>query len=191
MTRYSPNHTLDCNEKGLEIIRRSESFRPEWYKCPAGVYTIGYGTTASALPGVNRNTIRMPVDRQQAEAWLRESIAARYEPVVESRVRVPLTSNMFSALVSLVYNVGPDIANSTLFRKLNAGDYEGAAQEFARWVYAGGKRLNGLVTRRAAEAALFSTLEGRTWTCPDLEPMETVGLAMLPGPSIPTHLDPL
>lgn len=191
MTRYSPNHTLDCNEKGLEIIRRSESFRPEWYKCPAGVWTIGYGTTENSLPGVNRSLIRHPIDKAQAERWLQESIAAQYEPVVERRVRVELSSNMFSALVSLVYNIGSAFTNSTLLRKLNTGDYDGAADEFARWIYADGRVLPGLVKRRKAEQMLFETMDRALVPVPDLEPMKPLGLVIMAGKPVPDTLEPL
>ena len=81
---------------------------------------------------------------------------AQYERAVTDAVRVKLTENQFGALVSFTYNLGPgNLRSSTLLRKLNAGDYAGAAGEFGKWVKAGGRTLNGLVRRRAAERALF------------------------------------
>jgi lysozyme len=71
-------------------------------------------------------------------------------------VHVPLTQNQFDALVSFVFNLGVgNFRTSTLLKKLNAGDNDGAAQEFGRWIHAGGKALPGLVRRREAERALF------------------------------------
>jgi hypothetical protein len=71
-------------------------------------------------------------------------------------VKVPLTQNQFDALVSLVYNIGQTaFSNSTLLKKLNAKDYQGAADQFLRWNKGGGKVMKGLVRRREAERALF------------------------------------
>lgn len=71
-------------------------------------------------------------------------------------VKVPLTQNQYDALVSLVFNIGRgSFARSSLLKKLNAGDMTGAAQEFPRWVYAKGKKLPGLITRRNDEMELF------------------------------------
>ena len=76
---------------------------------------------------------------------------------VTALVRAPMTQCQFDALVSFVFNTGAQAFScSTLLEKLNAGDMAGAAAEFPRWCFATGKRLPGLVARRAAEAALFS-----------------------------------
>jgi lysozyme len=76
-------------------------------------------------------------------------------------VRVPLTENQYSAVVSLVYNIGgTNFRTSTLLRKLNKGDYDGAANEFRRWVYAKHMVLGGLVARRERERELFLTPDG-------------------------------
>lgn len=153
---FDPNSILDINEAGLDLIKQAESFRADWYLCPANVWTIGYGTTEGSMPGVSRRHMPGPISRPQAENLLKRGLVAYYEPAVETRVHVPLTRNQFSALVSFVYNVGAQaFASSTLLRKLNEEDYEGAAAEFDRWVFADGQRLNGLVTRRRAERALF------------------------------------
>lgn len=75
--------------------------------------------------------------------------------IVDLAVDVPLPETRRAALASFVYNVGPmAFLRSTLLRKLNAGDTAGACNELRRWVYAGGRKLNGLVTRREAERAL-------------------------------------
>lgn len=156
MRIYKPNQRLDTNQAGLDLIMKAEKYEPCWYLCPSGIWTIGYGTTENSIPGVNRSAIRHPISREQAFDWLYYSLATTYEPVIESRVRVPLTENMFSALSSFVYNIGSNaFTRSTLLQKLNQKDYDGAADQFRKWVYAGGRVLRGLVHRRDAERSLF------------------------------------
>ncbi|ARA93071.1 MAG: lysozyme [Bacteroidetes bacterium] len=183
---FDPNDILDVNEAGLDLIKQAEAFRPTWYLCPARVWTIGYGTTEDSMPGVNRRQMPGPISRPQAESLLMRALVAYYEPAVETRVHVPLTRNQFSALVSFVYNVGAQkFASSTLLRKLNEGDYDGAAAEFDRWVFAGGERLRGLVTRRQAERALFlerppEVVEERIRVVEGLERLEPRSTQTLP-----------
>ena len=99
------------------------------------------------------------ITKERAEELLRDDVK-RFEGQVLRLVKVPLTQGQFDALVSFTYNLGAgNLSNSTLLRLLNVGDYSGAAAQFDRWVYASGKRLSGLVKRRAAERALF---EGKT-----------------------------
>ncbi len=130
--------------------------------------TIGWGTTGLV---VMDNGIQVKIHRgmtcTQAEAdrWFEERLV-QFEDDVTDLVKVPVTQNQFDALVSFAYNVGPDmdhdgiaegLGDSTLLRKLNAGDYAGAALEFKKWNRAAGKDLLGLTRRRAAEQALFNT----------------------------------
>ncbi|MEW3423807.1 lysozyme, partial [Pseudomonas aeruginosa] len=92
---------------------------------------------------------------EQAERMLANDIQ-RFEPELDKLVKVPLNQSQWDALMSFVYNLGAaNLASSTLLKLLNKGDYRGAADQFPRWVNAGGKRLEGLVKRRAAERALF------------------------------------
>lgn len=143
---------MHISETGLALIRQFEGLRLSAYRCPAGIPTIGYGTTAGVKMGDT-------ITKERAEELLREDVK-RFEAQVLRLVKVPLTQGQFDALVSFVYNLGAgNLSNSTLLRLLNAGDYKGAAAQFDRWVYASGKRLSGLVKRRAAERALF---EGKT-----------------------------
>ena len=80
----------------------------------------------------------------------------KFESAVNNAVTVPLNQNQFDALVSLTYNIGPSaFSKSTLVKKLNAGDIRGAAEQFDVWVNAGGKRMQGLVNRRAKENEVF------------------------------------
>lgn len=143
---------MHTSQKGLDLIKSFEGLRLSAYKCPADVWTIGYGTTAGVKPG-------QTITKERAEELLREDVA-RFDGYIEALVRVPLTQGQWDALSSFVYNLGPGaLEKSTLLRLLNAGDYSGAAAQFDRWVYASGKKLSGLVKRRAAERALF---EGKT-----------------------------
>lgn len=135
-----------------EIIKEFEGLRLEAYKCPADVWTIGYGHTRGVIPGD-------VITKKEAEAFLSEDVEDA-ESAVNEYVNVKLNQNQFDALVSFVYNLGAgNFKSSTLLRKLNQGDYLGAANEFERWNKAGGKVLNGLVRRRKAESNLFIGVE--------------------------------
>jgi lysozyme len=102
----------------------------------------------------------MTVTKGSAEALLKADLV-QYEDAVRKAVKVPMTDNQFGALVSLCFNIGPgNFSKSTLVRKLNAGDVEGAAAQFDVWTKAGGKTLSGLVRRRNAEQALFRKASG-------------------------------
>ena len=134
----------------LAFIRAREGYRETPYPDAAG-YSIGYGH----FLGVNPIPAR--ITRQQAEDWLLQD-ATKAAKEIYSRVTVPLTQGQFDALVSFVFNVGGNnFAGSTLLRKINAGDYAGAAAEFRRWIFSGGTAVAGLTTRRAAERDLFIT----------------------------------
>ncbi|MGR6496952.1 lysozyme [Pseudomonas fulva] len=129
------------------VVSTFEGLRTETYLDPIGIPTICYGHTATARLGDRRTP-------EQCKEQLSKDLLIAIEDV-ESRVRVPLTVERRAALVSFVYNVGGTrFGNSTLLRKLNAGDSRGACAELSKWVYAGGARLNGLVSRRAEERAL-------------------------------------
>lgn len=145
------------NAQGVQIIKSSESLRLRAYRCPAGKWTIGYGDTGpSVRPGLT-------ITEAEAEERLAHRLAFEFEPGVEQLLAVSVSGNQFSALVSFAYNAGLEaLAESTLLRKLNAGDDAGAAAEFPRWNKkrdASGRMivLPGLTTRRAAERELFLT----------------------------------
>lgn len=136
------------NAAGLQIVKESEGLELKAYVCPAGILTIGYGSTGPHVkPG-------MVITEARAEELLREDLA-RFEAAVAKLCPVS-TENQFSAMVSLAFNIGEKaFADSTLRRKHNAGDFGGAAAEFGRWNRGGGKVLPGLTKRRAKEAALY------------------------------------
>ncbi len=138
----------NINSKGLNVVKSFEGLRLDSYLDPVGVWTIGYGTTSGIKAG-------MRITQAQAESYLKQDLD-RFEQAVKSAVKVSLSSDQFSALVSFTYNVGEGALNSsTLLRKLNQGDYQGAASEFARWNKGDGVELPGLTRRRSAEKALF------------------------------------
>lgn len=139
---------MKTNEKGLTLIKRFEGLRLEAYQDVVGIWTIGYGHTRTAKPG-------MKITEREAEALLREDLREA-ERTVARLVQIPLSSNEFSALVSLVFNIGPGaFARSTVLRLLNKGDRTGAAEAFKMWNRAGGRIVAGLTNRREAEQRLF------------------------------------
>jgi lysozyme len=135
------------------LIQHYEAFRADAYLCPAGVWTIGWGSTGSDIKRGMRWT------RAQADARFAADLQ-RFGDAVMQRVRIPLQAHEQAALVSLAYNIGvANFSGSTLLRKLNGGERDGAAAQFAVWNKArvNGKLvvLRGLVTRRAHEARIF------------------------------------
>jgi lysozyme len=130
------------------MIKRHEGLRLRAYLCPANVWTIGYGHTSTAKEG-------MLISEGQAEELLKRDLRD-FEIAVIKAVIVPLTQHQFDALVSLTYNIGAGaFTRSTLVKRLNEGDYAGAACEFDRWNKGGGRVLPGLVKRRDEERKLF------------------------------------
>lgn len=149
---------MRINQKGIDLIKHFEGFRSKAYYCPANVLTVGYGTTGK------RVYPSLIIDEKTAEQWLIED-CQKFEAVINRAVKVPLSSNQFSALVSFVYNVGGGaFQQSTLLKKLNQNDYDGACAELNRWVNGGGQKLPGLVKRRDAEQALFKEPDGHIQT---------------------------
>ena len=137
----------------IDLIKLFEGFRAEAYKCPAGIWTIGYGTIQIDGQPVREG---MTISREQALQYAQQEVN-KLTRQIHTIVAVPLNDNQLNALVDFAYNLGFNaLKTSTLIRKLNAGDYNGAADQFDRWVYAGGKVLPGLVKRREAEKQLFN-----------------------------------
>ena len=138
------------NAAGLKLIKEFEGLRLDSYICPAGVWTIGYGSTGEHVyPG---QTITEPA----AEELLRRDLW-RFEDCVSSQVKVGLTDNEYAALVSFAFNCGCGaFQGSTLLRRLNAGDPKPRvfSEELPKWVNGANGPLPGLVRRREAEIAL-------------------------------------
>ena len=138
----------------LALIKQSEGLRLAPYLCPAGVPTIGYGSTRHA-DGHPVKLSDPPITEDEADVLLLMTLQP-YADAVNRYVQVPINQNQFDALVDFTYNLGPQaLRTSTLLKLLNAGNYAGAAAQFDVWVMAGKRRLTGLVERRAAERALF------------------------------------
>lgn len=132
----------------VDLVKEFEGFRPTAYLCPAGVWTIGYGTTENVDPGDE-------VTEQEAEEMLMDDLLEASK-AIDDLVDVELTQQQYDALTSFVYNVGRDaFRNSTMLRLLNAGDYDGAAKQFPRWNKGGGRVLAGLARRREVERQVF------------------------------------
>ncbi|MCW7764432.1 lysozyme [Photorhabdus luminescens] len=139
---------MQISEHGLAKLKGYEGCSLTAYRCPAGVWTIGYGHTRGVKPG-NVTT------EAQAEQFLLDDLAPVYI-TIEHNVKVKLTQGQFDALCSFIFNCGASaFVRSTLLKKLNAGDYKGAADEFMRWNMAGGRVLPGLDARRASEQTMF------------------------------------
>lgn len=139
---------MKISQKGLDLIKKWEGCKLTAYKCPAGIWTIGYGSTG---PHVKQG---MVITQAQADALLLKDVS-RFELGVNAMAS-KFTQGQFDALVSFAFNLGlGNLASSTLLKKHKAGDYAAAADNFGKWVNAGGKRLAGLVKRRADERALY------------------------------------
>ncbi|WP_367396290.1 lysozyme [Pantoea sp. Ep11b] len=141
---------MKVSNNGINLIKRFEGLELKAYRDSVGILTIGYGHTHAVKAGD-------VITGEQADAFLREDLQVA-ELTINSSVKVKLTQGQFDALASFVFNLGSgNFVKSTLIRKLNAGDYASAADEFGKWVNAGGKKLPGLVKRRAAERGVFLT----------------------------------
>ena len=138
---------MQISQTGIDLIKDFEGFRSKPYLCSAKVATIGFGSTL----GVTLES--PPITIEEGEALLSKDLE-RFERGVHRLCPVALTQGQYDALVSFSFNTG-SLSVSTLRKKVLRGDFEGAADEFPRWVFAAGRRLAGLVRRREAERALF------------------------------------
>lgn len=145
-----------------ELCRRFEGFRANPYLCPAGVPTIGYGSTYYA--GGRKVTLQdPPISELDARALLMAELFHTYAPGVLRQCPVLLTVaaqekdfRKLNAIVDFAYNLGIGrLQTSTLKRKINAQDWAGAKEQLMLWTRGGGKVLPGLVKRRTAECALL------------------------------------
>lgn len=137
-----------ATDRGIHVIENFEGLLLHAYQDQVGVWTIGYGHTAGVYAG-------QVITRDQADAFLHGDVAWA-ENAVNQDVTVPLNDNQYDALVSFTFNCGAGaLAASTLLRKLNAGDYQGAADAFRSWVNGDHGPIPGLVARRNEERGLF------------------------------------
>ena len=153
-TADEPETISVINDAGLTLIKQFEGLRLDSYICPAGVWTVGFGSTGEHVyPG-------QTITEKEAEELLRKDLW-RFEDCVSCSVKVPLNDNEYAALVSFTFNVGCGaFQESTLLQRLNGGEPKGRvfSEELPRWNKGGGGVLEGLTRRRAAEVEL--ALEG-------------------------------
>ena len=135
-----------------DIVKQFEGCKLKAYKCPAGVWTVGWGSTG---PDVTENTTWT---QQQADDRLERDLGRFLNGVVRTSPNLMAHPNRLAAVTSFAYNVGIGAyQKSTMRKKIDAEDWAGAQAEFSRWTRAGGRELPGLVRRRQAEAQLFAT----------------------------------
>ena len=139
---------MKTSEKGIELIKKFEGCKLTAYKCPAGIWTIGYGHTRNVHKGE-------VITQQQADELLKQDLLV-YEAGINV-MKLNINQNQFDSLVSFAFNLGLGaLQKSTLLKriKVNPNDPK-IKDEFLRWSYAGGKQLKGLLLRRQAECDLY------------------------------------
>jgi lysozyme len=147
---------MNISDEGLKLIMQFEGLRLKAYRCPAGVWTIGYGHTSAAGAPEVRDGMR--ISAQEAQAILKRDLTG-FETAVAGLVKKNLTQAQFDVLVSFAYNCGVGaLKASTLLKRVNAGAFDAVPAELMKWTKAKGKELPGLVRRRRAEAALWREL---------------------------------
>lgn len=140
---------MQASTVAYELIKQFEELRLRSYRCPADVWTIGWGNTDHVMPG-------MVIDSNEAMHRFLDDIEV-VEKALARLVKVPLTQPQYDALVSFTFNLGAgNLAQSTLLKRINEGRFQDAANEFLKWTRAKGKILPGLVRRRSIERDLFS-----------------------------------
>lgn len=139
---------MKTSDAGLNLIKQFEGLSLKAYKCPAGVWTIGYGSTSGVKQG-------MVITERQAVERLKQDV--RVAEVALNKLGVNFAQNQFDALVSWIFNLGAGaFATSTLKKRILAqADDEAICAEIVKWIHAGGKPLTGLKRRRVAEANMF------------------------------------
>jgi lysozyme len=161
------NDDLHLSDAGAHLIQHFEGClekqsdgRYRAYRCPANVLTIGWGTTNEGSNHFD-TTSRWTAEECHA-AFLKDMQS--FENGVKKLVKVELNQNRFDALTSFAYNCGlGNLKSSTLLKKVNARDWDGAAKEFRKWNKGGGKVLPGLVRRRDSEALLFQGIKDENY----------------------------
>ena len=142
------------SENCYKLIKKYEGFSSKPYKCPAGIPTIGYGSTFY----LNGNKVTMkdtPISEEVALSIL-FSVVEDFSKKVEKLLKVNVNQNQFDALVDFSYNLGiGNFQKSTLLKLVNNKDFIGASKEFKKWNKSNGKVLNGLTNRRKEEEELF------------------------------------
>ena len=141
---------MQVGKNGIDLIKKFEGLRLESYKCPAGLWTIGYGNT------MWENTIKVK-ENQVIDIQRAEKLLTYWVNKYADKINLKVNQNQFDALVSFAYNVGiGNFDSSTLKKKVIANPNDPTIRdEFMKWVSSKGKQLPGLVKRREAEANLY------------------------------------
>jgi lysozyme len=139
------------NPKGIQLIKSLEGFKAEPYICSGGYLTIGYGHRI--LPSDPYKIVT-----QEKASQILENDLRKIERSVLKYIDVEINDDQFAALVSFTFNVGTAaLQRSVLRQKINYGHYDEGAKEFLKWIYAGGRKIIGLMRRRKLESDLFSS----------------------------------
>lgn len=140
--------------KGIPIIRKFEGLKLRAYLCPANIWTIGYGNTFYENGSKVQEGDKITLDRADRLLFF---VVQKFEAEIKKLLKSEINENQLGALTSFAFNVGAgNLAKSTLLKKVNANPNDPTIRdEFNRWTKSGGKVLNGLVTRRKAEADLY------------------------------------
>jgi lysozyme len=147
---------MNINKATIDLVKEFEGCKLTAYRDAVGVWTIGYGTTARAGLGIIP-TAGMTITQAEADQLLADGLN-KFADQIRPMITADLNDNQFGACVSLAYNIGAyGFTRSTALEKINAGDYDKAANAILLWNKAGGKTLKGLVRRREAERKLFMT----------------------------------
>lgn len=143
----------NISENGYSLIRELEGFRADAYLDTGGVWTIAFGTIK--FPNGTRVRKGDTCTRGQAEVWLKND-TAWVDACLDRTIKTKISQNQFDALASFVYNIGESaFAKSTMLTLINQNSFTSAADQFDRWVFDNGKRVQGLVNRRTKEKSLF------------------------------------
>ena len=147
---------MQMSQEGIAaLLKPFEGCKLKAYRCPAGILTIGYGHTSAA--GAPTVVDGMTITQQQAEDILSRDLV-KFETAVHDTVQQPLTRHQFDVLVDFAYNAGVgNLKSSTLLKKVNAAQFDAVPAELMKWTKGGGKVLPGLVRRRQAESAWWTS----------------------------------
>lgn len=149
---------MHMSVEGIEaLLKKFEGCKLKAYKCPAGIWTIGYGhTSAAGAPEVAQG---MTITKAEANDILRRDLV-KYEQGIKALLHQPVTQNQFDVLVDFAYNAGIGaLKSSTLLKRVNAADFDAVPAEIMKWTKGGGKVLPGLVNRRRAEVGWWRDLD--------------------------------
>ena len=147
---------MQISNKGIQLIKHYEGVRNKPYRDCVGLWTVGVGHLIGDGKSLPESWNKL-FTTEEVDALLKQDLV-RFERGVQKLLPVPLTQNQFDALISFSFNLGLGVLQrSTLRQNILRKDFKGAAEEFLKYVRAGGKIVKGLVTRRNDEKALFES----------------------------------